>query len=192
MVVNPLETKVRQTTNCIFLHILLKHFKSVCLIMQTWTRAVLTAWPVGSVWELIRHLCSLPAWPHYEFQESRDEEGKAPHPAPDGPSLHPVRTARPSAPLWWPLHEPLGEGDHWPLWEDDGEFCTVCPRYGRMFQFASATTEIGPQRNATVKVFLHWMNKVKCLDHDSSRSCRSEIFGHVLPLRLLFEYFACH
>lgn len=36
------------------------------------------------------------------------------------------------------------------------------------------------------------MNKVKCLDHNANKSSHSEMFGHVLPLRLLFEYFASH
>lgn len=68
--------------------------------------------------------CFFSAWSYYQFQENRDEEGKAPYTAPNRSPLYPVWTACSSAPFWRPLHEPLGKGDHWPLWEDDGKFCT--------------------------------------------------------------------
>lgn len=78
----------------------------------------------SAIFQSIRHSCFLSAWPHYEFQKSRNEEGKAPYTAPYRSPLHPVRAARSSAPFRRQIDEPLRKGDHWPLWEDDGKFCT--------------------------------------------------------------------
>lgn len=65
-------------------------------------------------------------------------------------------------------------------------FCTICPRSNVSVSLLLQQQHLRPLYTGCA------MKKEKCFDQDSSKSCFSEIFGHVLPLRLLFEYFASH
>lgn len=70
--------------------------------------------------------------------------------------------------------------------------CTICPRYRCISLFVFATVWLGHKERANLWPFYTGcaMQNGKCLD--PSKSCFSEIFGHVWPLRSLFEYFATH